>query len=508
MAWNRHAGRSTVTLGILLGLPLVSGCAGSDAPLGQLTDERTIVPLTPRSDPNDPRNPTRPEDRTALLAEGFGDYEFGPGEAHQTIVFGGASRPADGAAPRRLTRFAHMPDLQLADDEAVTRVVLVDAPGLTGAASRPQDTYGCHMVNAMARTLNAVHAEDELDFVLLGGDNIDNAQTNELDWVLQLLGEGGTLECDSGEDNDPVPGRGNDPKDPFETVGLDVPFYWVMGNHDMLIQGNFMVTEGQKATSVGGYASARTRDWSRPGGPAANSVPADPAREALTPTEVIEHVVAHDDGHGLGSGEVAIGRAFYTFDVPGTPIRFVILDTTASTGGADGLLTAADRTRLVAALDQAVVDQKWVMLASHHSSGSLTTSGGTFSTMEYPDAITTAEFTDLVTSYDNVLFSFVGHSHQHRISEIAGNGRAVVEVMTAAVADFPHQSRIVEIWDMDNGWVMLRGTAVDFSTRGDALAEEARRLGILDYTTGWADNNDSMVTDRNVEIFLPAPGAP
>ena len=76
------------------------------------------------------------------------------------------------------------------------------------------------------------------------------------------------------------------------------------------------------------------------------------------------------------------------------------------------------------------------------------------------------------------------------------------------VADFPHQSRIVEIWDMDNGWVMLRGTAVDFASRGDELAEEARRLGILDYSAGWADNNDSMVTDRNVEIFLPAPGAP
>ena len=58
---------------------------------------------------------------------------------------------------------------------------------------------------------------------------------------------------------------------------------------------------------------------------------------------------------------------------------------------------------------------------------------------------------------------------------------------------------------MDNGWVMLRGTAVDFSTQGDALAEEARRLGIVDYTAGWADENPSMVTDRNVEIFLPAP---
>lgn len=508
MAWNRHAGLSSVTLGFLVGLPLVSGCSSSDAALGRLTDEVTIVPLTPRSDPYDPRNPTRLEDREGLLADGFGDYELGRGEPHQTIVVGGATRPADGAAPRRLARFAHMPDLQLADDEAVTRVVLIDAPGISSSASRPQDTYGCHLVNAMVRTLNAVHAEDELDFVLLGGDNIDNAQANELEWLLQLLGGGGEIECDSGADNDPVEGPGNDPKDPFMSVGLDVPYYWVMGNHDMLIQGNFHVTDAWKETSVGGYAATRTRDWSQPGGPTATSVPADPDRLALNPSEVIERVLDDNGGHGLSEDEVTAGRAFYTFDVPGTPIRFVIIDTTAQTSGADGLLTDADRTRLVAALDQAVVDEKWVMLASHHAAGSLTSTGGAFGTVDDPNALTTVEFTDIVTSYDNVLFSFVGHSHRHRISELSGNGRAVVEVMTAAVADFPHQSRIVEIWDMDNGWVMLRGTAVDFVSRGDELAEEARHLGILDYTAGWADNNDSMVTDRNVEIFLPAPGAP
>ena len=61
---------------------------------------------------------------------------------------------------------------------------------------------------------------------------------------------------------------------------------------------------------------------------------------------------------------------------------------------------------------------------------------------------------------------------------------------------------------MDNGWVMLRGTAVNFVSDGDSLAEEARRLGIVDYTSGWADANESVSTDRNVEIFLPAPGTP
>ena len=193
--------------------------------------------------------------------------------------------------------------------------------------------------------------------------------------------------------------------------------------------------------------------------------------------------------------------------MPNTQLRFVILDTTARTGGSDGLLTSADLAVLTAQLDQALIDDKWVMLASHHAAGSLTTTGGSLGTVDDPTAVTTAQFTDLVTSYDNILFSFVGHTHRHRIAELAGNGRAVVEVMTAAVADFPHQSRIVEIWDMDNGWVMLRATCVDFSTDGDALAEEARRLGILDYTSGWADESVSMVTDRNVEIYLPAPGS-
>ena len=508
MSSRRHIRHPFAALSLALATPLCAGC-GSDGPLVQLTDEVTIVPLTARVSPADPRNPTRPDTQQQLIDEGFGDYTFGPGEPHQMIVVGGAPRPADGPSPRRLARFAHMPDLQLADDEAVTRVVFIDAPGISSSSSRPQDTYGCHMVNAMVRTLNEVHGRDALDFVLLGGDNIDNAQTNELAWALQLLGDGGTIECDSGVDNDPIPGPQNDPKDPFEAVGLDVPFYWVMGNHDVLIQGNFAVTEEQKATSVGGFASVRTRDWSQPGGPFANSVPADPMREALTATEVIERVVAHDGGHGLSATQAASGRAFYTFDVPGTPIRFVIIDTTAAaTGGAEGLLRSSDRDLLVAALDQAEADGKWVMLASHHAARSLTTTGGTFGTIDDPDAVTTAEFTDLVTSYENVLFSFVGHSHQHRIAELTGNGRVVVEVMTAAVADFPHQSRIVEIWDMDNGWVMLRGTAVNFSTRRDALAEEARRLGIMDYTTGWADENPSMLTDRNVEIFLPAPSTP
>ena len=75
--------------------------------------------------------------------------------------------------------------------------------------------------------------------MVLGGDNADNAQQNELDWFLSILDGAPSVECDSGKDDDPVTGPDNDPKDPFVAEGLKVPWLWVTGNHDILNQGNF-----------------------------------------------------------------------------------------------------------------------------------------------------------------------------------------------------------------------------------------------------------------------------
>ena len=114
------------------------------------------------------------------------------------------------------------------------------------------------------RTINAVNAEDAVDFVVLGGDNADSAQTNEVQWYLDIMDGAPVVHCDSGIDDDPVPGEANDPKDPFAPVGLDVPWYWVMGNHDVLVQGNFAIAgrEDEPRCDVAGA----TRDWSMPVG--------------------------------------------------------------------------------------------------------------------------------------------------------------------------------------------------------------------------------------------------
>lgn len=505
--------RHDITAQALLAFTLVAGpLAACDSDTGgpstpiTLTDEITWAPTHARSDPSDKRDPRNPDDRASLLADGFGDQSAGAGEAHTPLVIGAESAPAPGKSPHLVTRFVHFADLQLADDESPARVAGIDGPGPASSAYRPQDAWMCLMVDAMVREFNAINAKYPLDLVLLGGDNADNAQKNELSWVLQLLGPGGTMSCDSGADDDPIPGPDNDPKDPFDAAGLDVPYLWVTGNHDVLVQGNIPVSEQFNAYAIGSAITQGTRDWSQPGGPVVNHVelPADPARALNYPADVMTTVHADGDGHGLDAAAVAGAAANYVYDLPGTPVRFVVLDTAARSGGAGGVLKQGVVDNfLIPALDEAMAQGKYVFLASHHATSSLTDGDQIFGDYQ-PDAVLPDDYIALITSYPNVLFNVVGHSHRHRIRTLEGPDHSVVEIMTSALADFPHEARLLELWDEDNGWLRLRTTCIDMPLDRPLVAE-ARALGVLDWTSGWADENPSDLTDRNVDIWVKKP---
>jgi hypothetical protein len=103
-----------------------------------------------------------------------------------------------------------------------------------------------------------------------------------------------------------------------------------------------------------------------------------------------------------------------------------------------------------------------------------------------------------------VPFSIVGHSHQHKIRLLGPEtGHAFWEVVSGSLADYRHQARVIEIWDQDNGWIMLRATNLDYRTDGDPLALEGRRIAIADYVSGWAMDGSGAPEDRNVELWIP-----
>ena len=473
------------------------------------TRERTIVPRHARTRGDAGANPADPNALGDYLERGFGALDQRPGDPYVTRVLDGPTKPPPpGSNARSLVRFAHLADLQIADDESPTRAGQYDGIGATSAALRPHDPYLCHMANAAVRTINALHARAPLSFTLLGGDNADSAQSNEIDWVLGILSGSDVVECDSGEDDDLVPGPSNDGKDPFRAEGLRMPWKWVTGNHDILVQGNFVVRDYAEEV-VGRRAGSGTRRYDgafRGAIDRGDFVVPDPKRAVLTGPELMAKVGGHGDGHGIGHAERASGRATYTFDVDGAPLRVLVIDTAHPNGGSEGVITRSEVERVIKpALDRAKAEGKWVILAAHHAVSNLgdgTAHGG----LAAPDALSPAQWTALLGRYDNVLFSMVGHSHRHRVAAIRpARGHAFWEIMTASLADYPHQFRLIDVLDQDNGWLMLRATAVDFSFEDDPIAAEGKKRGVVDFTSGWLPAEDVSASDKNVEVWIKRP---
>lgn len=452
-------------------------------------------------------DPRVPEQRQQLLDEGYGAHELGPGEPVLDLDPGGAPPPAPGPGASLLSRFVHLADTQIADDESPMRVVEVDSVFISGAF-RPQETHGCQLTNAAVRTINAVNVQTPLDFVILGGDNADSAQTNEVQWFLDILDGAPVVHCDSGDDDDPVPGEDNDPKDRFAPVGLDVPWLWVSGNHDVLVQGNFTI-EDDLDNAVGSEIppGGSTRDWSMPGGPTTlGPVVADPMRALLDTPAVLQLVAASGDGHGVTDETIASGRATFAWDLPGTDLRMVIVDSTAPSSDARGVITDTDVDDLIRPLlDQAEADGKLVLVSTHHASSSLSDGSG-LGGDPVPGALTEADWQAFLGDYPNVIAHLCGHSHEHRATYVQPMGtRGYWEIITAAIADWPHQMRIVEVHDQDNGWLTITGIALDFSADGDGLAADGRALGILDFTSNWVIDGSGTPQDRNVRLWIEAP---
>ena len=241
-------------------------------------------------------------------SEGFLALRLGPGEAR--VVREDLAEARRGRAQRRrsLLYVGQTTDWQLADEESPARVELTDIganPPFPNSASgdedstegawRPQEALGAYAIDQSIRQLNQFAGESPvthrggrragMDMVLMTGDQADNQQLNETEWVLRLL-EGGMLDPNSGTDPsacppgqspsgqtahpalyagvqdyddyheglqfyDPdrplgpkysdwpaYPGLMDEAQDVFRARGLDVPTYVVFGNHDGLAQGN------------------------------------------------------------------------------------------------------------------------------------------------------------------------------------------------------------------------------------------------------------------------------
>jgi hypothetical protein len=130
------------------------------------------------------------------------------------------------------------------------------------------------------------------------------------------------------------------------------------------------------------------------------------------------------------------------------------------------------------------------------------------------------DFVDLLCQYPSVVAHVAGHSHVNRVDPHECQSHpGFWEVKSPAIADWPAQSRILELMDNADGTISLFGTmvnhegdaaAVPDGTPADGLSVDqmaslARTIGFNDFQAGGTTSAAGDPDDRNVELLLDDP---
>ena len=414
------------------------------------------------------------KDKYAYYGLGYKDAEAEPWILREELLR--ISDPNFSHKGKSLAYFWQVSDPQLIDEESPCRMEGVTiAPFVVASAYRPQGIYSTHMFDLHVQSARRISdiSTRPFDFALVTGDIADNAQKNEHAWFRRMMG-GGVLNPDSGKDDDPVPGPGNDYNDPFYSPGIgDIPWYPAIGNHDHLYMGFMPFNDVIQNACMGsevvdlfefipilashGYREGYRngfQDGSKPDADVDVTGPtvADADRMLLDKAATLQQFYEAEGlpkGHGLDPERIKTGWGYYSVHpIPGKPIRLITLDTNSGTWS-EANMTREQLDWLSGEIDEARAKKELVILQSHHG------------TDMFGGAVTQNDFQKLLASYSGVIVHITGHGHNNDSHVYIDGTKGYWEVMLASVVDFPSQSRIFEIVHEGKGYIAIYITNID-----------------------------------------------
>jgi metallophosphoesterase (TIGR03767 family) len=278
----------------------------------------------------------------------------------------------------------------------------------------------------------------------------------------------------------------------FAAAGLKVPSYVAFGNHDGLAQGNQKAIAPFESIGTGCAKPVGGTGIGGGAGAPVMPVPADPDRAYVGKAEykALHKTGKQADAHGFAYADPAElaasnGAAGYYSWSPAPGFRFIGLDTVSEGGvagpSADGNIDDPQFRWLERELAKAGGRDELIVLFGHHPVRSLTADVPD----ETPPSCSTSppahdpnpgcdldprdsspihlgpDLVALMARYPHAVAYVAGHTHENKITAFTRPGGGWWGIETAAEADWPQQSRLIELFDNRDGTLSIFGTPLD-----------------------------------------------
>ncbi len=378
------------------------------------------------------------------------------------------------------------------------------------------------------------------------------------------------------------PGLMDKAQQPFSVEGLQVPSYVALGNHDGLVQGNAAANREFESVATGCIKPVQTSQQFNglaDLNPTAlmQLLASDPTKVALVPPDEQRQFVStaqykalhsppfssQQDGHGFAfvdpaENAASNGAAAYYAWSPKPGLRFISVNTVGEGGvisdrSSAGNLDDPQFRWLEGELQEATANNQLIVLFGHHAINSLDNNEpdeaappctGTDDGHGHdenpgcdvdprvsapihlgepgqrPPGDTTETLSELLLRYPHVIGFAAGHSHVHQVLAYTrpdGSG-GFWNIKSAAEADWPPQSRLLEVMDNHDGTLSIFNTVLDSAAPTatpapgtpasglsvNQLASLNREFAYNDPQKG-GGSGEGTAQDRNVELLVRDP---